>query len=112
MIVALFSLLAATPHYDQVPKPLNADIVSCRRSFDSLENYIAQVNGFVWRHDVDRGGYLTWAQAQDIRHEIRMTAMPYLERIRYIGWEGRAIECERLSKEGRQRVYETAQKFF
>lgn len=113
MFIALLSFAAATiPHYDTVAKPKRAAIVACRYAFDDLEDYVAEVNGFVWKRDVDRGGYLTWDQGNAIRYEVRMTAQPYLENIRRIGWNGEAQTCKALSEEGKDRVYETARKYF
>lgn len=104
-------LLLVTPYAD-LPKPSNREIVQCKYAFDDLEAYVAVINRMIWNHDVDRGGRLTWNQGNDIRFEVRSAARPYIERIRYIGWEGRSSECKQLSEAGQQAAYAVAKKYF
>ena len=100
------------PHYRDIPKPSKDDILRCRYAYYSLQRYVSVQSGYTYRREVDHGGYMTWEQTNQIRDEIDKAMRPYFEKIRYIGWEGRAEECRAISLNGQKETYRIMSKYF
>ncbi len=104
-MIALALLLSASA-YDRLPSRDPVGVAQCRRAYDDLTNFVSTFNGIVWRRDLDRGGRLTWRQANKIRYTADTVARSYQDRIRRIAWQGRGRECREIAHEGRQAVIE------
>jgi hypothetical protein len=106
--LALAVMLQSAPlvHYDDLPNYSKADIGVCSRQYDRLERFVTEFKSAVFNREIGRGGKLEWSQAEDIRFAAVVKARPYLERIRYIAWQGRAPECRALADKGISEVTE------
>ena len=105
-LAAMMLQSAPLVRYDDLPNYSKRDISVCSRQYDRLEQFVTAFKTAVHNREIGRGGKLEWSQAEDIRHAAVLKARPFLERIRYIAWQGRAAECRSLATQGINEVTE------
>lgn len=95
-------LLQAAPlvRYDELPNPPRENVQACVAEFDRLQSFVSYFKSKVHERELDRGGRLTWSQANDIRYAADLTARPYLERLRRISYTGSVKICRITADEG------------
>jgi hypothetical protein len=104
----IYDDIPALRRYQDTPNPDKADIRRCADEYDRLQSFNGKFKAYVFDHTLDRGGRLEWSEGNDIRAVSDRATQFYLDRIRYIAWQGRAAECRALADRGVEEVFSKA----